>query len=230
MFFSTVCRLAPALFLIHSAFSPLAAAGVVPRDEHTPSQAAPLARELVATVTLGEVATTVGKGVKEGIEGFPFSTPEYIADDCPSSGQPLLYFVTWGTHARNVRLDPRASVSIRHPNFTLTPPESRGRLDEARVSLVGELEQITDAEEAAAARECFTKAHPDTPHTFPHRSAFYRLNVHAVRWIGGFGDRHYNGWVPAETYLNAKAGGVSATSPAHAKPVFDHVRVLTVQT
>ncbi|KAJ3180340.1 hypothetical protein HDU85_004045 [Gaertneriomyces sp. JEL0708] len=171
-------------------------------NEHSPKEAAPLAREIVRTVQVAELATKMGEGVHKGIDGFPFSTPEYVTDDCPSSGQPLLYLVTWGTHARNVRAEAAASVSFRHPNFTRLPPDSRGPLDEARVSLIGQLRKIEDEDEVSKARVCFFKAHPDAE-DFPHRSAFYRLEVRDVRWIGGFGDHHFNGWIPKEMYLQS---------------------------
>ncbi|KNC96756.1 uncharacterized protein SPPG_07963 [Spizellomyces punctatus DAOM BR117] len=174
-------------------------------DEHNPKQAAPLARQLVSLSKIGELATVMAPGVRAGRKHYPFSTPEYVSDECPSSGSPLLYLVTWGTHARNVRASPHASVSFRHPNFTLTPPDSRGELDEARVSLLGDLVRVEGDDEIKKAQECFFARHPDAKE-FPHHSAFYRLEVQDVRWIGGFGDRHFNGWIPADLYLDNPQG------------------------
>ena len=156
--------------------------------------------------------------------GYPFSTPEYITDSCPPSGEPLVYLVVWGvsqlsqahnyyhikhsdsphqTHARNLNILPHASLSIRSSNFTTPPPTSRSPLDEPRVTLVGSLSRITNDTQIDNAKKCFEGKHKEGFDIFPHRAAFWKMNVQKVRWIGGFGDRHYNGWITRDLYLGA---------------------------
>lgn len=78
-----------------------------------------------------------------------------------------------------------------------------------RFSLLGYLEPIptsADAVGAEALRSCFLRSHPDARYWLPgnriHESAWVRLVVTQVYWIGGFGDRAYIGWIPAEEWRN----------------------------
>ncbi|KAJ3033000.1 hypothetical protein HDV00_006862 [Rhizophlyctis rosea] len=190
--------------------SPLPHDDMYHTDEHSPREAAPLARALVESSKIAEVATIADESVVPGVGGFPFSTPEYITDGCPSTGEPLVYLVSWGTHARNLAKNPSASFSFRSQNFTLPPPDSRTPLDEARMTLIGPLHRLSDATEIEAARKCFEQRHEDGFKWFPHRSAFFRMEVRKVRWIGGFGDRHFNGWIGREVYLEAGKAGTQA--------------------
>lgn len=77
-----------------------------------------------------------------------------------------------------------------------------------RFSLLGYLEPIaagSDAD-ADALRSCFLKYHPDARYWLPgnriHESEWVRLVVTQVYWVGGFGDRAYIGWIPAEEWRN----------------------------
>ncbi|KAJ9155479.1 FMN-binding split barrel-related protein [Pleurostoma richardsiae] len=75
-----------------------------------------------------------------------------------------------------------------------------------RFSLIGYLEPIEPAGPASAAQiaECFVGAHPDARYWLPgnriHESTWARLVVQQVYWVGGFGDRAYIGWIPAEEW------------------------------
>ncbi|KAI0869131.1 pyridoxamine 5'-phosphate oxidase-domain-containing protein [Hypoxylon argillaceum] len=72
-----------------------------------------------------------------------------------------------------------------------------------RFSLLGYMEKI-DTASSAALSECFVKKHPDAKYWLPgnriHESEFVRLVVEQVYWVGGFGDRAYIGWIPAEQW------------------------------
>ncbi|KAJ3056419.1 hypothetical protein HK097_007032 [Rhizophlyctis rosea] len=188
--------------------------------EHSPREAAPLARALVKTAGIAELSTLADESVVAGLGGFPFSTPEYITDSCPPSGEPLVYLVVWGTHARNLNILPHASLSIRSTNFTNPPPTSRSPLDEARVTLIGTLSRITNDTQIHNAKKCFEQKHKEGFGIFPHRGAFWRMSVKKVRWIGGFGDRHFNGWISRDLYLGEGNGAGSAAS----KDAVDSVR------
>jgi hypothetical protein len=76
-----------------------------------------------------------------------------------------------------------------------------------RFSLFGYLEPI-DASPVDALKlaTCFTSKHRDAKYWLPgnviHESAWARLVVTQVYWIGGFGDRAYIGWIPIEEWKN----------------------------
>ncbi|ROW16523.1 hypothetical protein VPNG_02839 [Cytospora leucostoma] len=75
-----------------------------------------------------------------------------------------------------------------------------------RFSLLGHLEDITPSSEAEARalQSCFLGYHPDARYWLPgnpiHAAAWARLVVTHVYWVGGFGDRAYIGWIPAEEW------------------------------
>lgn len=81
-----------------------------------------------------------------------------------------------------------------------------------RFSLLGYLEPITSEDESenaaatTALQACFLRAHPDARYWLPgnriHASAWVRLVVTQVYWIGGFGDRAYIGWIPVDEWKN----------------------------
>ncbi len=93
--------------------------------------------------------------------------------------------------------DDKADASAFPPSVAALP----------RFSLIGYLEPITgqDAPDSAVA-SCFVRAHPDAKYWLPgsrvHQSEWQRLVVTQVYWIGGFGDRAYIGWIPAEEWHN----------------------------
>lgn len=82
-----------------------------------------------------------------------------------------------------------------------------------RFNLLGYIAPIPDSDDhsdpsgvGAKLAACFTAAHPDARYWLPgnriHESHFVRLVVTHVYWVGGFGDRAYIGWIPAEEWRN----------------------------
>jgi hypothetical protein len=82
-----------------------------------------------------------------------------------------------------------------------------------RFSLLGYVAPIPDSDdrsdpESVGARlaACYVAAHPDAKYWLPgnkiHEAHFVRLVVTHVYWVGGFGDRAYIGWIPADEWRN----------------------------
>lgn len=89
-----------------------------------------------------------------------------------------------------------------------TVPYSAANLP--RFSLFGYLEPIEPDDEASARLgACFTQKHRDARYWLPgnriHDSEWARLVVTRVYWVGGFGDRAYIGWIPAEEWKKVTA-------------------------
>ncbi|KAH7304966.1 pyridoxamine 5'-phosphate oxidase-domain-containing protein [Stachybotrys elegans] len=84
-----------------------------------------------------------------------------------------------------------------------TVPYSAANLP--RFSLFGYLEPIDpNPVDAVHLGACFTSKHRDAKYWLPgnpiHESAWARLVVTQVYWIGGFGDRAYIGWIPIDEW------------------------------
>lgn len=77
-----------------------------------------------------------------------------------------------------------------------------------RFSLLGYLESVTPGSDAQAQalQSCFLEYHPDAKYWLPgnriHAAEWVRLVVTQVYWVGGFGDRAYIGWIPAQDWKN----------------------------
>ncbi|KAF4124565.1 hypothetical protein GMORB2_5231 [Geosmithia morbida] len=74
-----------------------------------------------------------------------------------------------------------------------------------RFSLFGYLEPIEpDAVTSLKLAKCFTDKHHEAKWWLPgnaiHESSWARLVVTNVYWVGGFGNRAYIGWIPAEEW------------------------------
>ncbi|KAG8631537.1 hypothetical protein KVT40_000677 [Elsinoe batatas] len=136
-----------------------------------------------------------------GLGGAPIGLMDYYAD-CETSGDPTILAIGIATSFKNVNAGSNITMSLRwHPQD--------GRWHSAaalpRFSLLGHLENISDEEvKEEGVTACFVKSHPDSVAWLPgnriHASHWVRLVVDQVYWIGGFGDRAYIGWIPAEEW------------------------------
>ncbi|KAG5765209.1 hypothetical protein H9Q69_002886 [Fusarium xylarioides] len=100
------------------------------------------------------------------------------------------------SHDYNSRLEESLSV----PD---TVPYSAANLP--RFALFGYLEPIeTTPVSALKLAACFTRKHQDAKYWLPgnviHESAWARLVVTKIYWVGGFGDRARIGWLPVDEW------------------------------
>ena len=85
--------------------------------------------------------------------------------------------------------------------------EPWAKADLPRLSAVGWLEEMDEDEvRDKGIVECFEKVHRDSKLWRPgrqggaHSGRWVRLVVEEVYWIGGFGDRHFIGWLDGEEW------------------------------
>jgi putative heme iron utilization protein len=140
--------------------------------------------------------------------GFPFGSLMPYALD--AAGRPLFLISTMAMHTQNLKADPRASL------FVSQPAADGDVLGAARVTLVGNVTQLTD-EEKTEVREIYLKAHPNSQYWVDFTDfAFFRLEPVDVYYVGGFG---VMGWVTAADYA-AAAPDPLATA---AQGILDHM-------
>jgi putative heme iron utilization protein len=181
--------------------------GYDPADEppRRPTRPAPepshaeRARTLMASQGRGALSTIALEP-----PGSPFgSVVTYGLDD---AGRPSFFVSTLAEHTRNLDADKRASLLVVEDT-----PAGADPLASARVTLVGTVGEVTDADERAAARAGYLAANP---------SAFYvdygdfrclRLEPAAVRYVGGFGRMS---WVDAAAYAQARPDPLAPAAAA----------------
>ena len=134
--------------------------------------------------------------------GMPFGS--VITYGVDVAGRPSFFVSTMAEHTRNLDADPRASVLVVEDT-----PDGADPLASGRVTLLGEVAEVTDPDERAAARDGYLAANP---------SAFYvdygdfrclRLEVTAVRYVGGFGRMS---WIDVASYAAAHPDPLAAVA------------------
>jgi heme iron utilization protein len=152
------------------------------------------ARTLALLGNLGSLSTHSQKS-----PGFPFgSLMPYAADDL---GRPVFFISSMAMHTQNLRQDPRASLLITQPDVSGDP------LGAARLTLLG---VVTEAP-AAEVRELYLSRYENAKFWQDYADfAYYRLQVSAVYYIGGFG---VMGWIAVQDYADAVPDPLATAAP-----------------
>jgi heme iron utilization protein len=146
------------------------------------------ARTLMASTTTGSMATMAA-----GEDGYPFgSIVTYALDD---AGRPLLCLSDIAEHTRNLKADPKTSIMVIEQADRDTDQLALGR-----VTLMGEVTAVPEAE-TAEVNAAYRAAHPQAYYADFDDFAFYRMDVRAIRYVGGFG---HMSWVSDDAYASAE--------------------------
>jgi putative heme iron utilization protein len=161
------------------------------------------ARTLLHLATVATLSTLSRKQ-----PGFPFgSLMPYALDP---SGRPIFLISTMAMHTQNLKADPRASL------FVTQPAADGDVLGAARVTLVGNVLQLSEQEKPAA-RELYLKVHPNSHYWADFTDfAFFRLEPIDIYYVGGFG---VMGWVNAPDYSAAAPDPLADASQG----ILDHM-------
>jgi putative heme iron utilization protein len=148
------------------------------------------ARTLLAEAGFGTLATTSADPA-----GYPFgSLVGYAVDD---SGRPLLWLSNLAKHSKNLVKDHAASLMAAQPATAETTADPLAR---ARVTVLGAVEPLDgDGRDAAATR--YRAAHPSAFYADFADFRLYRMEVVAVRYVGGFGRMS---WLDAAEFTAAE--------------------------
>jgi putative heme iron utilization protein len=112
-------------------------------------------------------------------DGFPIAS--LVAFARTESGAPLFLISTLALHTKNLVADPRSSLLVRDK-------QSGDPLAGARVTLIGAMSRLTEANAMANARARFLARHPQaaTYVDFPDFN-FYALKIDRAHLVAGFG-------------------------------------------
>jgi len=116
----------------------------------------------------------------------------YGLDD---EGRPIFLISTMAMHTQNLQSDPRASLFVTEPDISGDP------LGSSRVTLMGDVTRVPEAE-LAATRTVYVTGYPDSKYWVDFDDfSFYRMDILDVYYVGGFG---VMGWVAASDYAQAQ--------------------------
>ena len=125
--------------------------------------------------------------------GFPFGSLMPFALD--GAGRPLFLISTMAMHTQNLQQDGRASLLVTQPEASGDP------LGAARVTLVGNVSVVAEAE-VGEARRLYLERHENSKYWVDFDDfSFFAMDVVDVYYVGGFG---VMGWVTAQEYIQAQ--------------------------
>jgi putative heme iron utilization protein len=152
-------------------------------DIPTPTHAE-RARTMVAQLATGTLCTVAMEPA-----GYPYGSFVTVAFD---RGHPVFLISELAEHTKNLRKDARASLLLAEGG-------ADDPLANSRVTLVGD---CTLAGDPKAARATYLELHPNAAYYADFEDFnFWRLEVAAVRYIGGYGRMS---WVGVEDWLAAQ--------------------------
>jgi putative heme iron utilization protein len=134
--------------------------------------------------------------------GTPFGS--VVTYGLDPAGRPSFFVSTLAEHTRNLDGDPRASLLVVEDT-----PAGADPLASGRVTLVGEAAEVTDPDERAAARAGYLAANPAAFYVDYGDFRCLRLEVTAVRYVGGFGRMS---WVDPQAYAAAQPDPLAAVA------------------
>jgi hypothetical protein len=140
---------------------------------------------------LGRVGTL--STVSRKHPGWPFgSVMPYGLD---AQGCPIFLISSMAVHTQNLRADPRASLLVTQPGWTGDP------LAGARVTVMGQVTELPAADLQPTRAAYLARYENAAAWVDFDDFAFYRLEVTAVYYVGGFGAMD---WVSAADYTAAQ--------------------------
>ena len=144
-----------------------------------------LARDLV---TRTKTATLSTLSRRDDGTVYPFGS--LVAAAADARGFPLLLLSSLAEHTKNLASSPHASLLFA--DHTADDP-----LANARVTLLGEMNRVSD-DELATVRDAYLARHPEAATYAGFEDfAFYRLEVTEIRMVAGFGRM---GWIDVADY------------------------------
>ncbi|EKX32021.1 hypothetical protein GUITHDRAFT_156432 [Guillardia theta CCMP2712] len=140
---------------------------------------------------------TVEKWEKYGKE-YPFGTlVSYLLNE---EGQPYMLLANNAAHTRNIMANPKTALYVQNPQS----PGQKG----ARVTLVGEIEKISNPQELKDCKEFYADRFPDQAEPleddrFSRYFTMYKLIIKDIYYVSGFGVTTC--WVNPEEFSKAQA-------------------------
>ena len=171
-------------------------------DVPTPTHAE-RARTMVAGISSGTLCTVSCPGGE--VAGYPYGS---LVTTALHGGQPLFLISALAEHTRNLHADPRASLLLSEGGED-TP------LALGRITLVGDCVEL--GKDAGDAKQAYLRVHPQAEYYLGYGDfSFWRLDVKALRYIGGFGRMS---WVGLDEWLAAEPDPLAAA----ARGIIDHM-------
>ena len=188
----------------------------------------------VATLSDAERARTLLAGINTGtlctlsIEPADYPYGSFITFSMDEH-RPTFFISELAEHTRNLRCDPRSSLMVA---------ESGGPdpLANARVTLVGRVEEVTESAARESAKAAYLESHPSASYYIDFSDfSFWQLDVESLRYIGGYGRMS---WADGQAWRSSDAdpiepfaaGVVKHMNDDHLDAMVDYCRAFSKAT
>eukprot|EP00742_Colponemidia_sp_Colp-10_P012958 GILJ01014601.1.p1 GENE.GILJ01014601.1~~GILJ01014601.1.p1 ORF type:complete len:222 (-),score=18.33 GILJ01014601.1:44-667(-) len=156
------------------------------------------ARQLVLKQKILHLSSIVSQSMSQDVAKYPFSAIALYTDECPSSGSPIVMLSHTQMTMHNLADNKHCSALIRTEGDDNISPVFL-----PRVTLFGRVELLDD-KEFSKVKSCFLNAHPEAQRWLDfHGYHLYHLQVDAVYYDAGFGERHFEAWIDLPQYRRA---------------------------
>lgn len=154
----------------------------------TPNSSASSALRQSCRLARHAALSTIASDHKQVADGWP--AVSMVVPAIGIDGTPILLISDLADHTRHIRADNRVSLLFTNPSAA---PGSASTIetDNARITVFGRAVR----DDSAITRACYLRAQPDAAQYADFADfAFYRIEVDAIYWVGGFGkQRRLNG-------------------------------------
>ncbi|MBC06587.1 DUF2470 domain-containing protein [Thalassospira sp.] len=167
-------------------------------SETAPSSSA--LRQMLRRAARGVLAT-IAHDHKQLGNGWP--TASMVVPACDIDGTPILLISELADHTRHITADSRVSLLVSEADLITAPaPDTGIQTDTARLTVFGEANRVTNPDDLKRVRQRYLQGHTDAAQYAGFADfGFYRINVTAIYWVGGFGkQRRLSGdkFIPAD--------------------------------
>jgi putative heme iron utilization protein len=170
------------------------------------------------------VLATIAHDHKQLSNGW--SCASMVVPACDLDGSPILLISDLADHTRHIKADSRVSLLVTEADLIRSDnTDAAIQTDTARLTVFGHAYRVTNTDDVNRVRQRYLQTHPEAGQYASFGDfAFYRIDIEAVYWVGGFGkQRRLAGdkFIPADiTALMAAHDGIVAHMNA------DHIDAL----
>tara|TARA_B100000214_G_scaffold198056_1_gene143347 strand:- start:631 stop:1368 length:738 start_codon:yes stop_codon:yes gene_type:complete len=136
--------------------------------------------ELSATTLLRSTNSGILSTISKTYRGYPFGS--YVTFITGPDRSIYIYASTLAQHTKNLFKDPKACITLSREK------KDDDKQNSQRLTLMGDLEPLDDDDKDYIKNRFHTFLPESKKYSTMHDFDFYKLSLHKIRWIGGFGE------------------------------------------
>ena len=136
--------------------------------------------ELSATNLLRSTNSGILSTISKAYKGYPFGS--YVTFITGPDRSIYIYASTLAQHTKNLFKDSKACITLSREK------EDDDKQNSQRLTLMGDLEPVNENDKEYIKNRFHTFLPESKKYSKMHDFDFYKLSLHKIRWIGGFGE------------------------------------------